>query len=43
VAKGVLAIAIVLGCLFPLLGASMLAVCLFDAGVSLLARPSRTR
>jgi uncharacterized iron-regulated membrane protein len=43
VAKGVLAIAVILGCVFPLLGASMLAVCLFDAGVSLLARPSRTR
>lgn len=30
-AKGVLAIAIVLGCVFPLLGASMLAVLIIDA------------
>lgn len=43
-AKGVLAIAVVLGCCFPLLGASMLAVLLFDRLIETLRRsPSRMK
>ena len=38
-AKRVLAIAIVLGCCFPLLGASMLAVLLFDSLIEAVRRP----
>lgn len=38
-ARGVLAIAVVLGCCFPLLGASMLVVLLFDSLIETVRRP----
>jgi uncharacterized iron-regulated membrane protein len=39
-ARGVIAIAVVLGCIFPLLGASMLAVVLVDSVVGAMRRPA---
>jgi uncharacterized iron-regulated membrane protein len=39
-AKGVIAIAAVLGCIFPLLGASMLAVVLADRLIGAIRRPA---
>jgi uncharacterized iron-regulated membrane protein len=39
-AKGVIAIAVVLGCVFPLLGASMLAVVLADGVIGAMRRPA---